>query len=301
MDVLSLEFYIFSTIFTTVIKNVILIALIALLLGSCTKQHEPVIIPSQNPFEVMPVRFQQNVLLEYFSDETQAATVENGMYVEALKVNYPHRLFAANFHNNDFLTTSYTTHVANLLGGLINTSKGAVNRTAGKQTIGSEDGLVLLSPNNWDFEIAKQLNKGDASLSIALETGVNETNVGFINVYVAHKKALPADTRLVLYLLEDNIEPVFQQGNIPTFKHSNVLKNVLTSFEGDSIDLNTASEKGIIQKASFTSINLGDYNVANLKVIAFIYTSDADFRKRQILNVQEAGFYGLHYWDVTQD
>lgn len=102
----------------------------------------------------------------------------------------------------------------------------------------------------------------------------------------------------MVYIVEDNIQPIFQVDLIPSFKHNNVLKSVLTSFEGDSIDLSGSDAKGIIQKISFPSINLANFNILNAKVIAFIYTQDADIKKRQVINAQEAHFYGVRYWDV---
>lgn len=279
-------------------KNILPALLILMFLGACNKKQDLILVPSNNPFEVMPSRFQQNILLEHFSDEAKTATVENGLLVNQLKTTYPHRVFAANFHQNDFLETAYATYLANQLGGLISISRGTVNRTVGKQTVNGEDGNLLLSPQNWEGAILQTLMQPDAPLSIALETGQNENGTGSLNVYVAHKQALAADTRLVVYALEDNIQPLFQQGNVDGFTHNNVFKGMLTSFEGDPINLNESSEKGIIQKVSFSTINLAEYNLANLKFVAFIYHQNADLKKKQIINAQEVGFYGVHYWDV---
>lgn len=279
-------------------KNILPALLILLFLGSCNKQQDLILIPSDNPFEVMPSRFQQNVLIEHFSDEAKTATVENGLLIDQLKATYPHRVFAANFHENDFLETAYTSHLATQLGGLISISRGAVNRTVGKQTINGEDGNLLISPQNWEGGILQSLNQPDAPLSIALETAQNTNGNGTLNVYIAHKQAITADTRLLVYALEDNIQPLFQQGNVDGFKHNNVFKSILTTFEGKQIDLSESKEEGIIQKVSFPNINLAEYNLANLKFVAFICYQNSDLKKKQIINAQEVGFYGVHYWDV---
>lgn len=279
-------------------KNILLAIFTVLLFSQCNKNKDLIIEPTENPFEVMPSRFQQNVLLEYFSDEAKSVTIDNGLKIDLLKATYPGRVITANFHLNDFLETTFSDIVATQLGGLVSDSRGAINRTAGKQTQSGEDGQVLLSPINWEGGIQQQLNKGEPPLAIALETGTKDSKTGFINVYIAHKNAITSDTRLMLYIVEDNIQPIFQVDLIPSFKHNNVLKSVLTSFEGDSIDLSGSDAKGIIQKISFPSINLANFNILNAKVIAFIYTQDSDIKKRQVINAQEAHFYGVRYWDV---
>lgn len=279
-------------------KKLLLPFLLAMILIGCQKQEDIIITPSNNPFEVMPERFQQNILLEHFSDEAQSVTVENSLFVDQLKSKYPSRLIVANFHQNDFLATSYSSFLGTSLGGLLSISKGAINRNIGKQTLAQEDGQVLLSPQNWEGAILQALQKPDAPLSISLETGTEANDVGFVKVYIAHKTSISPTAKLVVYLLEDNIQPIFQNGNQIGFSHQNVFKNLLTEYEGDSVDLTGSSEKGLIHKSTFTNINLNNYNVANLKVIAFVYENHPDFKQKQILNSQEANFYGVHYWDI---
>ncbi len=279
--------------------NRCLFLLLFILVFSACKRDGQVIVPSRNPFEVMPIRFKQNVLLESFSEESQSVTVTNGELIQQLKVKYFGRLISANFHRNDFLATSYTDYIAAKLGGLVSISKGCVQRKVGENTIGgSEDNLLLLSPSNWDYAIEKLVKQEEASVSISLETSTDVNGKGIINIYVAHKEAITTDTRLVVYLLEDHVTPVFQQDAPLGYLHQNVFKNVLTTYEGDIIDLSKSSSKGEIIKRSISGINLADYNVQNLKVIAFIYSNSSDSRKIKIINVQEVNFFGVHYWDV---
>ncbi|MBK7763139.1 MAG: Omp28-related outer membrane protein [Bacteroidetes bacterium] len=279
--------------------NRCLFLLLFISLFSACKQDGQVIVPSRNPFEVMPIKLKQNVLLESFSEESQSTTVTNSELIDQLKAKYTGRLISANFHRNDFLATSYADFLAAKLGGLVFNSKGCVHRKVGSNTIGgSEDNLLLLSPVNWDYAIEKIVNQDIAPLSISLETTTDANGKGLVNIYIAHKESITSDTRLVVYLLEDNIQPIFQVGAPTDYLHQNVFKNVLTSYDGDAIDLSKSSSKGEIIKRSLSGINLADYNVQNLKVIAFIYSYSSDSRKIKVINVQEVNFFGVHYWDV---
>ena len=295
---LSQVFHLFSTIFTQVMKNLFIAAILLLLSTSCQKALDPIIIPKETPFEVMPVRLTQNVLLEHFSDESKSSTISDTYYAGQLAQKFPGRLYITNFHLNDFLATSYSNYLATLLGGLINVSKGAINRQTGIQTSGQEDGLIWLSPVNWEAAIKRALKTNEAPLALSIETGVAANGKGYVNIFIAHREIITADTRIMIYLVEDNIQPIFQVDMLPGFLHQNVFMDVIPSFEGQPVDLSYVEAKGSIKKLTFQNIVLEKYNLVNLKIIALAYSNHPDFNRKQILNVQEAHFYGNHYWDV---
>ena len=296
MNVLCLEIYLFSTIFTKVMNNYLLTICCILLLFSCTKSS-PEFVPSQNPFEVMPLRFQQNVLIEHFSDELQTLTVENATRVNQLKEQFNGRLFDANFHQNDFLATPFTSYLSQSLGGAINISQAAINRQAARSGL-SNDTVVWLPSPQWESLIYDALQFNDAALSISLETGIISNSKGFANVYIAHKTALPANCKLLIYLLEDEINSVDQQGDTTDFKHQSVFKTTLTSWDGDLINLTNETADGEILKFRYDNILLKEHNILNLKVMAIVYTDSNNFKERKIINVQEVKFNGIHLWDI---
>ena len=279
-------------------KHFPFIACLFLFISSCNRNDETIIVPVNNPFEVIPSKLVKNVLLEHFSEENQTISVDNNIKAATLKSIYSPRLIITNFHTKDFLETSYSKYIATSLGGLVTISRGAIDRLPGKHTSDNEDGVVLLSTKNWEGAILQSLQQKEAPLSIALQTGIEGFSNGYVNVYVAHKAAITGNTKMVVYLTEDAIEPVFQQGDTVGFLHNNVFRNIITDFDGDTIDLTSANEKGIIQVKKFANLDMSLYNMANLKVVAFVYIDDADYRKRQVLNVQEVNFFGSRYWDV---
>lgn len=265
------------------------------------KDKTAIIVPTQNAFEVMPSKFIQNVLIEEFGGEWCAPCVEGAKTIGILKEKYPNRIKAVSIHYNDWLEIPYQNYLATLLGGLVSYPRASINRISGEKTVnGLDDTYTLLSLQNWDNTISKNINN-EASISIALETLTPSANVGQLNVYIARKTAITTDTRIGVYFVEDNIQSVFQQGANTNFIHQNVLKDVM-NYDGDAIKLFQTidgDDAPEILKSSFENIDLTKFNLMNLKVIVFVYNYDNDFRKMRILNVQEVKWGGNKYWDVN--
>jgi hypothetical protein len=277
-------------------KHCYLLLLSLLFLGSCEKSN-PSFIIKQSPFEVMPVNFPQNVLLEHFADEAQKETVANSERVEQLQIQFANRLIVATYHQNDFLNTPYTNYVSNSLGGALNILQGSANRLAYYDSSVAQQ-RVWMQNTRWEEITYDALHLPEAPLSIALETGIAPNNKGFVDVYIAYKNPLPNKTRLLVYLVEDNILPKFQEGSTPSFKHQHVVKSVLSDWDGDEINLQVANENGMIVKQRYANFDLKDYNVLNMRAIAFVFKEDVSYAKKQILNVQQVQFNGLHFWDI---
>ncbi len=265
------------------------------LFTSCYKNK--VIEVKRNPFEVMPVSFRQNVLLETFAQESLNETVSTTAFISDLEKLYPDGLYPVSLHRNDFLATAYSDYLGTKLGGLVDILHGSVSRSMVENTLGNEDHLLLLSQQNWAYAIGK-FSKQQAPLSIALETSADTNGKGNLQVYIAHKEAIPGDTRIMVYMLENEVQPVFQEGAPAGFKHRHVLKNLLTAFDGDPIDLSRAHPEGEIIKKSYNGFDLSQYNTAQLQIVVFICTQSNDLRQLKVLNVQGVNFYGVHYWDI---
>jgi|688.fasta_scaffold278720_2 hypothetical protein len=277
-------------------KKYILPFLFTILMYASCKDAAPIVIPKDNPFEVLPVRYVQNVLLESFVAEWTSETIQTSLLEDQLKLMYPNRLFVANLHVNDWLEIPYTNYLSGELGGLLTVPRAAINRTPGTNTLLNEDNVSLLSSTNWQTAIEKAL-KVEASLCLSLETGLSSNKTGFINVYIAHKDALVADTRIGIYLVQDGVPALFQTGATDVFIHNNVLSNVLPSMEEDTISIREEAPQGEIIQRSFSNIDLKNIDVTKLKAIVFIYTADPDFRKIRIINSQEVKWGGNKYWD----
>ncbi len=269
--------------------------LLFMLLASCRDKTTEIPL-EQDPFKVVPAHFIQKVLLENFVSESNSESVENSFLVKDLEKKYGDRLIVCNFHKQDWLETPYTSDLVTALGGMSAYPRAAINRRLGINTIQNEDNIALLSPVNWEYTIENALLQ-EAKVSLAAETSIRYPNTGNIKLHVAHKDALPDDMRIGLYMVEDNVQSIFQQGSNDNFTHHNVMKNSLTDIAGDVVDLSIENTTGEIVTREYKDIELKFYHTENLYLVAFVFNYDKDFRKMRIYNALKVKFGGVKFWN----
>lgn len=252
--------------------------------------------PEQDPFKVVPAHFIQKVLLESFVSESNSESVENSFLVKELEKKYGDRIIVCNFHKQDWLETPYTNDLATGLGGMSSYPRAAINRRLGINTIQNEDNIALLSPVNWEYMIENALLQ-EAKVSLAAETSIKYPNTGSIKLHIAHKEALPDNMRIGLYMVEDNVQSIFQQGSNDNFIHHHVMKNALTDISGDTVDLSVENTAGEIITKEYNDIELKFYHPENLYLVAFIFNYDKDFRKTKVYNAVKVKFGGMKFWN----
>lgn len=263
----------------------------ALLWTNCTKPTTE-FTPKNNPFEVVPARFRQKVLIESFVAEWTSSSLQAALKTSAITTEYPDEVFTVNLHVNDWLSIPFHEHLSDLLGGLIDVPRAAINRIPNT----AKDSYTLLPIGEWTNGINQAL-KTASSLALAIETGFTTSKTGFANVYIAHKEAISGNIRLFLYITQDQIPALFQQGATDVYHHQNVLRDVLPGIGGEAVSLSEDFPDGVIVKTSFPAINLQNLDLTQLKLTAFVARMDSDFRKMRILNVQQVRFGGNKYWD----
>ena len=271
-----------------------IIGTMALLLGC--KQQKPVITPTENTFEVLPSVFRQNVLMESFVSETNAATLQHSIDVAQLKSLYGQRLILANFHEDDWLETPYTDLLSTMLGGLIATPRAALNRIPASNALNGETNYSLLSKPNWTNAIIHALAQ-EAPLSIALASKNITATLGQVEVYLARKTPLLGDTRISLFLVQDSIPALFQVGATDVFEHNHVVSKTFPDHAGIPIDVQSETEEATIDRYTFEQVDLLQLDQRNLTAVVFVYRYDTDFRNIKILNVQSVKWGGNKYWD----
>lgn len=266
-----------------------------LLLASCMDK-KPVVIPEENAFKVFPVTFKQKVLLENIVSEAVGQSVENSFFIAQLQQKYGDRLIVANLHKQDWLETPYTNDLITMLGGLSSYPRAAINRSLSIDELPSENDIALMKPINWEYHIEKALQQ-EADVAMGLETEMVNPQMGSIKVHIAHKKNLGADMRMGLYMVENNIQSIFQVESNENYKHQDVMKNSIFDIMGDAIDLSAENEEGEIITKEYRDIDLKFYHLEHLHVVAFLYNYDKDFRKMRIHNVATVQFGGVKFWN----
>lgn len=276
-------------------KKLFLPIIIAIIFTSC-RDKKTDFVPQQNPFDVFPTHFQKKVLLENFVSETDENTIQNNQLINQLVDKYQSNLIVSNIHKQDWLETPYTNDIATMLGGLQSYGRAAVNRLVGENTVQHDDNFTLLQTVNWDYTIQRALND-TAKIALAIETQVDKKNIGSVQLHIAHKEAIEKDLRIGIYMIENNIQSLFQLGGDANFLHQHVMKSSLFDILGDTILLDTEYADGEIKTKTYQNIDLKLFHVNNLYLVAFIYNYDIDFRKMKIYNAIEVKMGGVKFWN----
>lgn len=265
-----------------------------LLITSCGDKNADIPI-KQNPLEVFPDKMIQNVLVEHISSEQNEETINATKQVQSYKTLYGNRVVAVAFHENDFLETPNTKLIGDLLGGYINNPKASYNRGLVKNTQFSEDNILWLHKANWDWAMQQRL-ADTAKVALAMSSGQDKNGLGYITTYFAHKESI-SSCKLVVYFVTDSVLQSAQVGATSTYYHKDVFTDVFPHIEGMPVDLSEENEQGIITQYNFNGIDLSQFNLSKLNIVSVLYTDNIDFRKRKVLNVQQARFGGIKFWD----
>ena len=141
-----------------------------------------------------------------------------------------------------------------------------------------------MSPNGIITATTSRLGT-TANCGFKLETSIDNEDKAEIIVTAGWLQTISGDTKLTVYLVEDKVPQISQQGtNNPNYIHDQVVRQVLTPYLGEAIDMN---QKAMDQKSfSFSNIDLTDYKKDDLQAVAFITRYGNDFTESEVLNVQ---------------
>lgn len=260
------------------------------------KRNYDVITPKENPFEVFPSSMTKHILLENIVSESLYATVENSKVIENLKNKYKNQIIVCNMHKQDWLDTGFTEFFITKMGGLPDFPRAAINRTVASQFLNADNNFSLINPLHWQLGIDNTL-KEEAHLTMAAQTFISSNKMGKLILHIAFDSTVFNNTKVGIYLVQNNIKSVFQVGATPQFLHQYVLTESLTTIDGDSIEL-TPNENGEnIMSVTYDNIDLSLYNLHNANIVAFIFEDNKEFRKIKVLNSIELKWGGYKYWN----
>jgi Outer membrane protein Omp28 len=284
-------------------------AAVIVLFSSCQKETPETVsmqvterVSNQPGITPVPSTFIKHVLLEHFTGVTDGDAPTNALNAEFIQRSFPGRVTVATLHMNDVMAISHGSRVLQNLGG------GNTNAVA---TIDRKPfaGTTFLDGSRWSTAVSGDLRKPtDCGLAIN-STIANHTATAWV---VAGFTSTPgAGRNVTAYLVEDmvssnnslfaqannqnsnQLSQFFNQGNpISNFVHANVVRRVLTSTLGNSVNPTTMVPGG---SATFTFKFDVPERTGNStwKIIAFI----SDATTKEVLNVQEATLGTLKDWN----
>ena len=197
--------------------------------------------------------------------------------IENLLSVYGEQLIAVSIHAGFFsdpyagqedFRTEGGTNLLSFLGEPLGFPTAVINR---KQFAGEDD--LQLGQASWGGYIAQELT-GLADFVLDIENDFDSgSSVLDINISVASVEDFTGQANLTVMLTENNItsQQLTPAGDDLDYVHKHVLREVVTSFDGDPIDESLDAGKTIEKSYSVTIPD--NWNINNCSIVAFIHDS----------------------------
>lgn len=253
--------------------------------GSSNSGNTP---PVGNP----PSSFTKKVLIESFTGEWNPNCPTGQDSAVAMANLLPDRIYAAAIHQGDWLSTgSIYTDISTHLGGVSGFPRAAINRAPA--TKGNQLDSVVYSIYNWRSNLLELTQASTTNVGLALMSKERNNYVD-LSVFIGYTDSIKKRTRLSIYLIEDSVKAVSQANADTNYHHQFVLRKILTSNLGDSVQL---FDKKTVTLNYSQNIKGFYSKKENLKIIAFIHVIGDDWKHHEILNVQSVGLNNTKKWD----
>lgn len=268
-------------------KNIFIIIAVALVILSGCNEIMPTIPP---PGSITSDRV---ILVEEFTGVGCQNCPGGSAELENLLSIYPDNLIAVSIHVGffasevqwnanqkfDFRTVDGDNLVKNYFGGEPFAYPSAtVNREL------SQTNSLYITNTEWPATIASELEEGssvDLTMSRTYDEGSRELNV---DLTILALSALPEDIRVSVIITESGIIDYQKDLNapgdgwIPEYVHKHVLRDIVTSFDGEVIsDTGVALTESVSK--SFSTVLPDNFVAENCEVIAFVHRNTSDTRE----------------------
>lgn len=255
------------------------------------------------PVGNVPAKFKQKAIIEEFTGEWCGNCPSGASVMKSIIDAKPDQVVGVAIHQND---PYEVPGVYNAMQGLFFAGSGVSSIGFPGASISRQKSISASYANaaydgrsEWSQQVDAKLAE-TAPLGLAMVTKESGDKLS-IDLYIGHSTPIATDTRVTIYLIEDNVAESAagaQASGGGSYVHQHVVRKMLTDNLGDPVDLNNApSTKYTLVK--FTNVDIaGTYkNKSNLKVVALINENGADATKHKVLNVQEAGLVDVKKWD----
>lgn len=240
----------------------------------------------------IPASFTKKIVMEKYTGEWCVNCPDGAARMKAVLDAFPNQSFGVEVHQNDWLEISQLATLRTHLGGIAGYPRASIDRVpANGTTAPNQDGLVVYSRGNW-MNMSTKLVAKSTDAGLAIKTTINGDKLD-IKVFTAALKDISSDTRLTVYILENNIVAKNQVGGSPGYTHQHVLREVISDGLGDKITLKAGEH--VIKE--YKDIDISGYDKTNLQVLAFVNVVGATTKDHNILNAQEVKAGSTKKWN----
>lgn len=266
--------------------------LVGLTFTSCQEIVNP--IPSFRPDG------ERKVLMEEISGANCAPCADAAQELANLQALYGENLVIVTMHT--FLATPQArpsagatydfrtiegTEVLDYIGVPIGIPVGSVNR---EQFENETD--LLLNKTQWAGFIAQEITRPpEVGLSISSDLELINRVVN-IDVTVVPNQDINDDVRLTVLFTENNItdKQLSSAGVIDDFKHSHIMRALITPFDGESLGAGLVNGKAITKSFRVsipTADEGGPWDISQLNIVAYASLNDFDKGVKRVLQADE--------------
>lgn len=230
----------------------------------------------------IPSSFTKKIVVEKFTGEWCVNCPDGAKRLKTILDANPDKAYAADVHQGDWLQIGQLNVLSTHLGGVGGYPRATIDRVpASGTTAPNQDGRVIYSRGNW-MGMANKLITNPTDAGLAIKTVLNGDKLN-ISVFAAALKDISSDTRLTVYILENNILAKNQSGGGAGYTHQHTLREVVSDGLGDKITL----KAGTHVLKEYKDIDLSGYDKTNIQVLAFINVVGATTKDHMVLNAQE--------------
>ena len=274
-------------------KNLVLFIGLCILLISC--KEEPLSVSL-----VSPEKGARKVLIEEFTGVRCVNCPQGTDEILNLQSIYGDDVVAVAIHAGFFAKTysdskfDFKTEAGEKIEAMLGAPLGYPAAIINRRKFAGEQGFQL-PRQSWAGHINNELQK-EPLVSVNIETSFDEFSRKLdVKVFVIAEERVSTGTRLTVMLTEDNI--IDPQANVAEssgktieYNHKHVLREILTSFDGNS--LAEGMVKGEIIQRNFSFEVPGDqegwWKVEDMHVLAFV-TAVSSGGPGEVLNVNQVG------------
>ena len=253
-----------------------------------------------NPIPAFQPNGERKVLLEEISGANCAPCADAAREIANLQSLYGENLVVVTMHTYlatpqarpaadatyDFRTIE-GTEVLNLIGVPIGIPTGSVNRE-----LFENETSRLLGKTQWPGYIAQEIER-EPEVGVNISHSLEAVNrVVNIEVTVVPNQDIAGDVRLTVLLTEDNItdKQLSSTGIIDDFKHSHIMRGLITPFDGVSLGTNLLSGTAISNSYRVsipTADAAGPWDISQLNIVAYASLNDVDSGSKRVLQADE--------------
>lgn len=275
-------------------KKYILFGCLFLFFFSCKKDKNTNTgntTPAPIPVGEVPTSFTRKVLIENFKGEWNPNCPVGDDSLKAMLALDTFKIIAASIHQGDWLAiTPFFNSISAHLGGVNGFPRASINRVPA--TLGTQIDSTVISIFNWRQNLNALISQS-ATCGLALVSKLENDQLN-VKVYVGYNDSILKNTRLTLYLIEDSIIAQNQLNAPQGYIHHHVVRDVITSYTGDSISM----KSGNLVVKEYTRSITGKYSIKNqLKLVALIHVVGVDYKENEVLNCQISTLGETKKWD----